>query len=73
MLLRDTEGGFFEAHDIEALSERYDDSQMGEVARVRLSDGSHRIVRVVELDLAAMSDTVGSLFLASWPTWPGSS
>ena len=72
MLLRDTEGGSFNAHDIEALLDRYEDQRLGELARVRLSDGSHRMVRVAELEVAAMNDTVASSFFASWPTWPGS-
>ena len=73
MLLRDTEGRCFEAHDVEAMLDRYHDVQTGDLARVRLSDGSCRTVPVAELELAAMSDTVGSSFFASWPTWPGSS
>jgi hypothetical protein len=72
MLLRDAEGGSFEANDIEGVVDRYRDVEMGELARVRLNDGSHRIVRVAELDLAAMDSTKGSVFFASWPTWPGS-
>ena len=72
MLLRDTDGGSFDAQDIEALLERYDDPDMGALARLRLGDGSHRLVPVAELERAAMTDTVDSSFFASWPTWPGS-
>ena len=70
MLLRDADGRTFDAKHLESVLERYDDAALGEVARVRLTDGSHRLVRFAELELAAKDETVDSTFFASWPTWP---
>lgn len=71
MLISDARGGTFDARRIEALVDRYADEELGDVARVRLEDGSHRLVRIADLDRVAMDETVAANFLASWPTWPG--
>lgn len=72
MLLRDAQGRTFDANQLESVIERYDDAVLGGVARVRLSDGTHRLVRLAELELAAVEETIDANFFASWPIWPGS-
>ena len=70
MLLRDVNGAGFDSREIEVTSERFDDPEKGELARVRLSDGTSRLVRASELELAARGDTAGSSYFGSWPIPP---
>lgn len=68
MQLRDAGGATFDSRDIEATTERFQDSDNGELARVRLSDGTVRVVAVFELELAAREDWADATFLAKSAT-----
>ena len=70
MLLRDVNGTEFDSHEIEATTEHFDDPEKGALARVRLSDGTSRLLTVSELELAARDDIAGSSYFGSWPMPP---
>lgn len=70
MLVRDVNGAMFDSREIEATTDRFDDLEKGALAKVRLSDGTSRVVPNSELELAARDDTAGSSYFGSWPNSP---
>ncbi len=70
MLLRDLHGTTFDSRHIEATTEVLHDPEKGELAKVRLSDGTARLVRVSELELAAREDVSNQFFDGTWPLQP---
>jgi hypothetical protein len=57
MELRDLDGAGFDSAQIEALVENFDDPRDGRIGRVRLKDGSLRLVGMDQLLLAADQDS----------------
>ena len=70
MQLRDVNGAEFDSRHIEVTTERFDDPEKGALARVRLSDGTSRLVRVSELELALRDEIFSSSYFGSWPIPP---
>jgi hypothetical protein len=57
MLLLDLSRTGFDSDQIESVIERFEDPTEGSIARVRLKDGSVRLVSLNELQLAADEDS----------------
>lgn len=67
MLIRDVDGAMFDSGQVEATTERFEDAQKGQLARVRLRDGTSRLVSISELELARRDDAAGASFFEAWP------
>ena len=70
MIVRDVQGRAFDSGQVELTIEEFDDPELGRLAKVRLVDGTARLVRSSELAAAAIDDTASSTFFQRWPIPP---
>lgn len=70
MMLNDVDGSSFDSDEVETTIGYLDDETLGQLARVLLADGTYRLVRVSELELASLDDTSDATFYERWPIPP---
>ena len=67
MIVRDVQGATFDSRQIELTKEEFDDAELGRIAKVRLMDGTSRLVSASELAAAAINETADATYLQRWP------